>query len=130
MVRRRELFADEVVWQSYNLNDRFAHEDTWPWLANPQEWLGLHKIISYIFKNVGWSAVIIVVGILVRNYGAENTNGLLRQYFPKGTDFNTISDDAITLVENELNNRPRKCLNYKRPIEILKQNKKVKSCVN
>jgi len=50
----------------------------------------------------------------------ENTNGLIRQYFPKGTDFNAISDDAIKLVENELNNRPRKCLNYKRPIEILK----------
>lgn len=60
----------------------------------------------------------------------ENTNGLIRQYFPKGTDFNAISDDAIKLVENELNNRPRKCLNYKRPIEILKQNKKVKSCDN
>ena len=60
----------------------------------------------------------------------ENTNGLIRQYFPKGTDFNAISDDAIKLVENELNNRPRKCLNYKRPIEILRHNKKVKSCVN
>lgn len=49
----------------------------------------------------------------------ENTNGLLRQYFPKGTDFNKISDDAIMTVENELNNRPRKCLDYKSPIEIL-----------
>ena len=52
----------------------------------------------------------------------ENTNGLLRQYFPKGTDFNTISDDAISTVENELNNRPRKCLNYKSPIEIFNTN--------
>ena len=60
----------------------------------------------------------------------ENTNGLLRQYFPKGTDFNEISDNAIQTVEAELNNRPRKCLNYKRPIEILSQNKKVKGCVN
>ena len=51
----------------------------------------------------------------------ENTNGLIRQYFPKGTDFNTISDDAIRAVENELNNRPRKCLNYKKPVEILKE---------
>ena len=50
----------------------------------------------------------------------ENTNGLIRQYFPKGTDFNKVSDDAIQLVEDELNNRPRKCLNYKRPFEILK----------
>lgn len=49
----------------------------------------------------------------------ENTNGLIRQYFPKGTDFNTISDDAILVVENELNNRPRKCLKFRRPVEIL-----------
>jgi len=52
----------------------------------------------------------------------ENTNGLLRQYFPKGTDFNIISDDTISTVENELNNRPRKCLNYKSPIEIFNTN--------
>jgi IS30 family transposase len=52
----------------------------------------------------------------------ENTNGLLRQYFPKGTDFNTISDDTINTVESELNNRPRKCLNYKSPIEIFNIN--------
>jgi IS30 family transposase len=49
----------------------------------------------------------------------ENTNGLIRQYFPKGTDFNKITDEAIMTVENELNNRPRKCLNYKSPAEIL-----------
>ena len=50
----------------------------------------------------------------------ENTNGLLRQYFPKGTDFNSISEDTIKLVENKLNNRPRKCLNFKRPSDFLK----------
>lgn len=49
----------------------------------------------------------------------ENTNGLIRQYFPKGADFNTISDDAISVVERELNNRPRKCLKFRRPVEIL-----------
>jgi len=52
----------------------------------------------------------------------ENTNGLLRQYFPKGTDFNIISDDTISTVEDELNNRPRKCLKYKSPIEIFNTN--------
>ena len=50
----------------------------------------------------------------------ENTNGLIRQYFPKGTDFNNISEDMIELVENKLNNRPRKCLNFKRPSDILR----------
>ncbi|MCX5774131.1 MAG: IS30 family transposase, partial [Fusobacteria bacterium] len=48
----------------------------------------------------------------------ENTNGLLRQYFPKGTDFNTISDKEIRDVATQLNNRPRKILNYKTPQEI------------
>ena len=51
----------------------------------------------------------------------ENTNGLIRQYFPKGTDFNHISEEAVSLVENELNNRPRKCLNFKKPADILAQ---------
>lgn len=50
----------------------------------------------------------------------ENTNGLIRQYFPKGTDFNKISDEVIRDVEDELNNRPRKCLGFKKPAEILK----------
>ena len=38
----------------------------------------------------------------------ENTNLLIRQYFPKGTDFNLISDDELKSVQDELNNRPRK----------------------
>ena len=49
----------------------------------------------------------------------ENTNGLLRQFFPKGTDFNTISEEEIDNVAALLNNRPRKCLNYRTPHEVL-----------
>lgn len=48
----------------------------------------------------------------------ENTNGLIRWYFPKGTDFATISDDDIKRVENALNNRPRKRLGYRTPLEV------------
>lgn len=47
----------------------------------------------------------------------EHTNGLLRQYFPKGTDFTTISDSDLMLAEWKLNNRPRKIINYQTPIE-------------
>ena len=50
----------------------------------------------------------------------EHTNGLVRQYFPKGTDFNTVSDEAVALVEKKLNNRPRKALGYKTPCEVFK----------
>jgi IS30 family transposase len=51
----------------------------------------------------------------------ENTNGLLRQYFPKGTDFRTISDKDVAIVVKKLNNRPRKCLNYQTPHEVFSQ---------
>ena len=54
----------------------------------------------------------------------ENTNGLIRQYFPKGTDFNTVSTDTIAYVERQLNNRPRKTLDYKKPIDVIKQIKR------
>jgi len=47
----------------------------------------------------------------------ENTNGLLRQYFPKKTKFDNLTDDEIKYVENKINRRPRKCLNYKTPAE-------------
>ena len=48
----------------------------------------------------------------------EQTNGLIRQYFPKGTDFATISETEIKKVEYLLNNRPRKVLNYCTPQEV------------
>jgi transposase, IS30 family len=51
----------------------------------------------------------------------ENTNGLLRQYFPKGTDFRSVSDKDLALVVQKLNNRPRKCLNYQTPREVYSQ---------
>ncbi len=48
----------------------------------------------------------------------ENTNGLLRQYFPKQTDFNLITDEEIEKVVNELNHRPRKTLDYDTPSNL------------
>lgn len=48
----------------------------------------------------------------------ENTNGLIRDYFPKGTDFGTIPDEQIAFVEHELNNRPRKRLDWKTPLQV------------
>lgn len=49
----------------------------------------------------------------------ENTNGLVRQYFPKKTDFTALSDSDIQFVNDRLNNRPRKCLGFKTPYEVL-----------
>lgn len=48
----------------------------------------------------------------------ENTNGLLREYFPKGYDFNKLSDADLQAVITQLNQRPRKCLGYKTPAEV------------
>ncbi|QLG87628.1 IS30 family transposase [Chitinibacter bivalviorum] len=51
----------------------------------------------------------------------ENTNGLLRQYFPKGTDLSRWSAQEIQAVANTLNTRPRKTLGWKTPIEALNE---------
>ena len=51
----------------------------------------------------------------------ENTNGLIRRFFPKGTDFNNITIEQLKQAQYSLNNRPRKILAYKTPNEIMKQ---------
>jgi transposase, IS30 family len=48
----------------------------------------------------------------------ENANGLLRDYFPKGTDLSAHSPQHLLAVENELNNRPRRVLDHKAPAEL------------
>jgi transposase, IS30 family len=51
----------------------------------------------------------------------ENTNGLVRQYLPKGTDLSIWSDDQLQQIADELNDRPRLCLNDKTPTELLQR---------
>ncbi|WP_340619058.1 IS30 family transposase [Xenorhabdus entomophaga] len=53
----------------------------------------------------------------------ENTNGLIREYFPKGTDFNKVSELEINLAANSLNKRPRKTRGYNTPDELFKGTK-------
>jgi transposase, IS30 family len=48
----------------------------------------------------------------------ENTNGLLRHYFPKGIDFQKVSEDELALIVKKVNDRPRKCLNYQTPHDV------------
>ena len=51
----------------------------------------------------------------------ENTNGLLRQYFPKGTDRNSYTQEQFDAVADELNGRPRMTLGYRTPLEVYAQ---------
>jgi IS30 family transposase len=78
------------------------------------------------FENSGWKKLEKLVKIKVyfaHPYHSwergtnENTNGLIRDYFPKKTDFTTITEEELSLVEGELNNRPRKRLGWRTPSE-------------
>jgi transposase, IS30 family len=51
----------------------------------------------------------------------ENTNGLIRQFFPKGTDFTHISRREIKQVQDLLNGRPRRALDYRKPYEVFNE---------
>ena len=51
----------------------------------------------------------------------ENTNGLIRQYIPKGMDFSELTDEMLAEIEWKLNHRPRKSLGYRTPLEYCKQ---------
>ena len=55
----------------------------------------------------------------------ENTNGLIRQYIPKGKDIDDLNDQQVAQIMNKINNRLRKCLGFKTPNQLffgLKQN--------
>lgn len=58
----------------------------------------------------------------------ENTNGLIRQYFPKGTDFRHISHQEVRRVENLLNGRPRACLHFQTPAAVFHSENPLPSC--
>lgn len=51
----------------------------------------------------------------------ENTNGLIREFFPKGTDFTKVTDEEVAKAQWLLNNRPRKVLNWKMPSEMMRE---------
>lgn len=57
----------------------------------------------------------------------ENTNQLIRQYIPKGSDISKYTNKQIRDIETKLRNRPRKCLNFKSPLEVMIENNQFKT---
>ena len=51
----------------------------------------------------------------------ENANGLLRQYFPKSMELDSVTEKEVIIAVDKLNSRPRKCLGYKTPYEAFKE---------
>lgn len=51
----------------------------------------------------------------------ENTIGLIRRFLPKKTDFSTVTTEQLEYIEDLLNNRPRKCLDFNTPLEVFKE---------
>jgi IS30 family transposase len=49
----------------------------------------------------------------------ENTNGILRRWLPKGSDFSKVTNKQLAKIQRMMNNRPRKCLNYRTPLEVV-----------
>jgi IS30 family transposase len=58
--------------------------------------------------------------------GVENVNRLIRRYVLKGSDISQYTDEFIQMVQDKLNNRPRKCLMFKTPNEIMRENHQLK----
>ena len=71
------------------------------------------------YKNMGVAVFFADPGKPRQRSRNENTNGLIRQYIPKGTRLSTISPAKIRHIEERLNHRPRKTLGYKTPHEVL-----------
>lgn len=55
----------------------------------------------------------------------ENGNGLIRKYIPKSSDISRYTEEEIAAIETKLNDRPRKCLQYSTPKELLLEHRQI-----
>lgn len=79
-------------------------------------------------KHLGMKLYLADPGCPYQRGTNENTNGLIRQYFPKGTDFRHISHYEVRRVEKLLNSRPRECLSFRTPNEVFFENYAADNC--
>jgi len=93
------------------LDDERRHSITFD---NGTEFARCHRLE----KHLGMELYFADPGCPYQRGTNENTNGLIRQYFPKGTNFRDISHHEVRQVEKLLNNRPRACLGFRTPAEV------------
>ena len=79
-------------------------------------------------KHLGLTLYITDPGCPYQRGTNENTNGLIRQYFPKGTDFRDVSHHEARRVEQRINDRPRACLGFRTPAEVFFENNHSADC--
>jgi hypothetical protein len=140
----RQDDPNQMEFQNFHLpfGGQLDGENRWVILAKQIPWQRIEQEYSAIFSQdegcpakaarVGFGALIIKerLGVaeelgcqcyFAKPYHSwerglnENTNGLIRQYFPKKMSFAKITADQIAMVQNRLNTRPRKCLGFKPP---------------
>ena len=108
--KTKELTAAAIITLLASLK-RFVHTITYD---NGREF-SAHKAVSSQLDCKGFFA---------RPYHSwerglnENSNGLLRQYFPKSMPLDNVSKEEVLAATNAMNHRPRKCLGYKTPWEV------------
>lgn len=110
--KTKDLVAEEIIRM---LEDMKVHTITYD---NGREFCG-H---TYVNKALGCRSYFATPYHSWERGLNENTNGLIRQYFPKGMDLLDVSCDELKFVENRLNNRPRKKLDFRTPNDVLYKN--------
>ena len=109
---KAEAMREALTAKIKTLPDALRHSLTWDQGIEMQDWKNVKMDtgieIYFCDPHSPWQRGI-----------NENTNGLLRQYFPKGTDLSIHSAEDLDWVAAELNDRPRKRLEFKKPIELI-----------
>lgn len=101
----------------------YVYEDAWgPWGSGFGRVSGIFcgSLRLFMFYLKGKVVLLELPKSFVTPPSVENAIGLVRRFLPKKTDFERIPSLEISQIENLLNNRPRKCLNYQTPKEVFK----------
>ena len=99
MLRLLEPIAEQVLTLTYDNGKEFAYHES------ISEALDASDFFAHPYHS--WERGL-----------NENTNGLIRQYLPKGTDFQSLIDEDVKAIMDKLNNRPKKCLGFKTPNQV------------